>query len=165
MCIRDSFYGVNYELRRQGAFVKGNPAYLTNHRRPLVSILVRTFEGRSFLLEQAIATVFNQSYPLIELIVSEDGGDTQKNIVETMAKQAPPGTTVQFIASPKSGRATAGNAALGAASGDYFIFLDDDDLLYADHVETLVQSLLENSSCCVAYSLGCLLYTSPSPRD
>jgi len=39
------------------------------------------------------------------------------------------------------GRAAAANAGLTAAKGLYLNFLDDDDLLYPDHIETLVRRL------------------------
>ena len=38
------------------------------------------------------------------------------------------------------------------AHGKYLNFLDDDDLLFADHVETLVQALLKNPQYKLAYS-------------
>ena len=42
----------------------------------------------------------------------------------------------------KVGRSKAGNIAMKLAHGKYLNFLDDDDLLYADHVEVLVSALL-----------------------
>ena len=44
----------------------------------------------------------------------------------------------------KQGRCKVGNLGMELAHGKYLNFLDDDDLLFADHVETLVQALLKN---------------------
>ena len=49
------------------------------------------------------------------------------------------------------GRCKAGNKALELASGKYLNFLDDDDLFYPDHVETLVGEL-ENANEKIAYT-------------
>ena len=54
----------------------------------------------------------------------------------------------------KVGRCVVGNTALSLATGEYFNFLDDDDLFYADHVETLVKHLVKNKEYNVAYSLA-----------
>ncbi|MCF6172629.1 MAG: glycosyltransferase, partial [Campylobacteraceae bacterium] len=45
------------------------------------------------------------------------------------------------------------------ASGDYLMFLDDDDLLYSDHIEVLVNALEENKDYVAAYSLAWLIET------
>lgn len=148
------FRGFDYELRRTGAFVEARPLTTSERQAPPVSVLIRTYEGRGFLLEQAIRTVFNQTYPAIELIVSEDGGETQRALVEDMTHNAPEGISVRYLTNPKQGRSATGNAALAAATAPYFLFLDDDDLLYSDHVETLMRALHEHPECAVAYALG-----------
>jgi hypothetical protein len=43
------------------------------------------------------------------------------------------------------GRARAGNLALAEATGEWLNFLDDDDLLFADHVEVLMETVLGQS--------------------
>ena len=42
------------------------------------------------------------------------------------------------------GRARAGNLALAAAKGQWLNFLDDDDVLFADHVEVLVDAAMKS---------------------
>ena len=59
---------------------------------------------------------------------------------------------VTYIDHEKSeGRAAAANSGLKAARGVYLNFLDDDDIFYPDHVETLV-TRLQTSERKVAYS-------------
>lgn len=55
-------------------------------------------------LRQAMRSVFNQTYPRIEFIVVEDGGATQKELVESLSKLAPPGVQVRFLAQEKVDR-------------------------------------------------------------
>jgi GT2 family glycosyltransferase len=122
---------------------------------PLVSIITRTYEapGRHQLLAQAGRSVANQTYRDIEWIVVQDGGESQREVADAVGASAP-WMTVRFVAGRRRGRSFAGNAGMEAASGDYCLFLDDDDLLYADHVETLVAALKRRTEACAAYALS-----------
>ncbi|MBK7953302.1 MAG: glycosyltransferase [Candidatus Accumulibacter sp.] len=119
---------------------------------PLVSIITRTCSGRSLYLRQAILSVAHQTYPRIEHIIVEDGGESQRTMAETMSSVTH--RDIVFIGLTKVGPSTAGNAGLSAANGRWCLFLDDDDLLFADHVELLVDALLRNPSAAAAYSLA-----------
>ena len=147
------FYADDYELIREGAFfeVKDISAY---EPLPVISIIVRTYAGRKMFLKQALQSILNQTYPAIELIVSEDGGSTQQTLVEQIGKLCRPGMTVHFVANNKVGRCATGNAGLACATGEYIQFLDDDDLLFADHVEVLARTLLDDNTLDGAYSLA-----------
>lgn len=147
------FRRFDYELVREGAFHEVT-APLAVDDAPLVSVIIRTYRGRGGLLQQAIQSVFNQCYPRVELLVVEDGGDTQEHLVGAMSRQAPHGYELRFIACDKLGRSGTGNIALAAARGEYLMFLDDDDLLFADHVDTLVAVLRRDESLAAAYALA-----------
>jgi len=61
---------------------------------------------------------------------------------------------VRYRATGESvGRARAGNLALAEAKGEWLNFLDDDDLIFADHVEVLVETVLRHGTA-GAYSLA-----------
>lgn len=154
------FYGLDYDYHREGAFYEVKP--VTSMHAPLVSIITRTYQGRGELLRQAIQSVCNQTYQNVQLIVVEDGGEYQREVVEEMAGLAPEHLQIEFIANPKLGRSSAGNAGLAAAKGEWLMFLDDDDLLFADHVETLVATVLADQSLSAAYSLAVEVYTDIS---
>ena len=128
------FSGWNYEIRRDGAFVpqrsqRESPRIQT----PLVTILIRTVD-RGAWLEQALTTVANQTWRNIEAVVIEDGPARSEAVVERFRNRL----NVRYHATgTKVGRARAGNIALAEARGEWLNFLDDDDLLFADHVEVL----------------------------
>ncbi len=147
------FRGYDYELIRDGAFWSAEPAS-PSQVVPQVTVIMRTYQGRGMFLKQAMQSVFNQTYPNIELLVAEDGGNAQQRLVESVSMSAPSTVSVRFLANEKIGRSGVGNAAMAIASGQYFMFLDDDDLLFSDHVETLMQCLTSNSSLDAAYSLA-----------
>jgi glycosyltransferase involved in cell wall biosynthesis len=113
------------------ASVAGRP------RLPKVSILVRT-TGRVPLLRQALASVAAQRYRRIEVVLVEDGPATLQPLVDEFA-------ALHIVYAPldrRRGRSAAGNEALRLATGDYCLFLDDDDGLYPDHVLHLVDAVL-----------------------
>lgn len=138
------FRGWNYELRRDGAFhvfkskrAIGHDATPAADSSPaLVSILIRT-RDRPAWLRQALNSVVAQTYRPLEVIVVEDGPPDSQAIVEEFAGRL----EVRYQSTgDKGGRAQAGNRALQLATGQYINFLDDDDLLFADHVEVLVDA-------------------------
>ncbi len=133
------FRGWDYEMVRPGAFY----AYQSQTRdpeRPLVSVLVRTVAGRAGKLAEAVASVARQTYQPIELVIVEDGSESAAAFAQEMAASRRY-AAVRYKALPKMGRCRAGNAALGLAEGQLLCLLDDDDLLYADHVEVLVDAI------------------------
>lgn len=145
--------GYDYEMIRDGAFWPIQELH-TQEQLPRVTVITRTYQGRGALLTQAILSVFNQTYAHIELIVVEDGGDTQKALVERMAAIAPEHIQIHFLANPKLGRSAAGNRALSQATGQFMMFLDDDDLLFADHLEILSNPMLKDESLAACYALA-----------
>ncbi len=149
------FRGMDYEIVRDGAFVA---ATAIPDCPPLVSIVIRTYRGRAPILRQAIASALQQTYPAIEVVVVEDGGDEMRAIVEAFA--SPPGRSIVYRSLPKLGRSAAGNEGLRTARGEYVNFLDDDDLLYLDHVETLIAALRTDTQAVAAYALAWQIATS-----
>ena len=117
---------------------------------PLVSIIVRTCQ-RAEVLREALISIRNQTYSNIEVIVVEDGeASAEKMIVEEFSD-----LNIRYYSTgKKAGRSEAGNLALSKAAGEYINFLDDDDIFFADHVETLVQALAQNRKYLAAYAFG-----------
>jgi GT2 family glycosyltransferase len=132
------FFGWDYSPRRIGDFYESVSCDGFT-RRPKVSILVRTI-GRLPLLRRALATIANQTYAPIEVVVVEDGSARARDI----AAEFPTLEIVYVPLERNVGRSAAGNVALARATGDYCNFLDEDDELYADHVEQLVGALLRS---------------------
>jgi glycosyltransferase involved in cell wall biosynthesis len=125
-------------------------------RAPLVTVITRTYPGdtgarRLEFLKQAGATVLNQTWRPLEWIVVEDGaiGNPHADAAGASATarycaelaELYGDVRVRYLPAPRKGRSHAGNLGLEAASGEWICFLDDDDLLYADHLETLIGAL------------------------
>ncbi len=136
---RPQFNGWGYETRRDGAFHafasrRGHP----DAPRPKVSILIRTVNRQAWLRE-ALASCANQTWDNFEVVVVEDGQPASQALVDSFRDRL----AIRYEATgEKVGRARAGNLALSLASGEWLNFLDDDDVLFADHVEVLLGAAL-----------------------
>jgi len=101
---------------------------------PLVSIIVRTTD-RPALLAHALRSIAHQTYPHLEIVLVNDGGPDVADLANTLTRGIP----LVYVRHEESrGRSSAANSGLKAAHGSYLNFLDDDDVLYPDHVETLL---------------------------
>lgn len=115
----------------------------------MVSILIRTCQ-RPDVLRTALESVRNQTYPNIQVVVVEDGENTAEKLLETEFSDL---NYVFEATGNKVGRCVSGNRAMELASGKYFNFLDDDDALFPEHVECLINALREGEEL-AAYSLA-----------
>ena len=125
---------------------------------PLVSLIIRT-KDRPDLLANAVKSVSQQTYTNIELVVVNDGGEDVEDVIKTLSEDIP----VIYIAHENNmGRAAAANTGLKASNGDCINFLDDDDILYPQHIETLVTWIsLKRGN--VAYSSVLSVYFDKPP--
>ncbi len=159
------FYLWDYEYRRTGAFYQLPEIDWKEHQQPLVSIVVRTYKGRLGWLMEAVASIIHQTWPRIELLVIEDGSRDAEAYVAELASSGQL-ELVCYASIQKAGRCVAGNHGLAHARGSYIGFLDDDDLLLADHVEILVTELECHPGDDLAYAIGIAagtLVTSSEP--
>lgn len=147
-----SFRGFDFELSRVGAAYKVQSHSCSQAQ---ISIITRTYNSprRADLLMQAGMSVGNQNYKNIQWVVVQDGGSEMEEVISKI-REIYPHLTITFICNPKQGRSAAGNRGLSEATGKYCMFLDDDDLLYADHCELLVNKLEADSSLVGAYALA-----------
>ena len=136
---RPRFAGWGYETRRDGAF---HPFASRRERpdepRPKVSILIRTV-NRPAWLREALASCAHQTWENLEVVVVEDGEPASRPVVDEFRGRL----DLRYEATgERAGRARAGNRALALATGEWLNFLDDDDVLFADHVEVLAGAAL-----------------------
>ncbi|GAG26148.1 unnamed protein product, partial [marine sediment metagenome] len=109
---------------------------------PVVSVLIPTF-NRPRYLSEALASALHQSYSNLQVIVVNDGGQDVSSIVNSFSDPR-----IIFINRKENrGKAFSLNEALARAEGEYIAYLDDDDLYYPNHIETLVD-VLENKTDC-----------------
>lgn len=118
-------------------------------RKPLVSIVIRTCQ-RPQILERALNSVQRQIYENIQVVVVEDGENTSEELIKKKYSKL----NCKYVSTGKRvGRAKVGNIGLEMSDGEYINFLDDDDILLENHVEILIERILESKSQ-VVYSIA-----------
>ena len=109
----------------------------------LISVIVPAYNAAQWI-EECCDSVWNQTYPNVELIVVDDGsGDTTLSILENLALNR---KNMQVIHTENGGVCRARNTGLNAARGEYIAFLDADDLLMPDALSFLYNCLQESNS-------------------
>lgn len=116
-------------------------------QRPMVSIIVPTY-NRPQMLNRALKSILNQTYKDFEVFVVNDGGENVENIVTSLNKE---GKITYIRHGTNRGLATSRNTGIKLARGKYISYLDDDDIFYPSHLETLV-NFLELTNYQVAYT-------------
>ena len=108
-----------------------------------VSIIVPVY-GVEKYIEECVESLLVQSYPNLEIILIDDGGkDRSPQICDRYASQD---TRIRVIHKPNGGAASARNAGLDAATGEYICFVDGDDLVAPDYVLHLLRTATENEA-------------------
>ncbi len=106
---------------------------------PLISIVMPTC-NRPQLLAEAIESVIKQTYRNWELIIVNEGDIDVTDIVEQYDQRR----NIRYIRHRRSfGSSSARNTALRGASGEIVCYLDDDDVMYPDHLEIIVKNMRE----------------------
>jgi glycosyltransferase involved in cell wall biosynthesis len=113
---------------------------------PRVSVVIPTFNCARFL-DSAIRTVLAQTYKDFEVIVVDDGStdETRDVVVQYRAK-------VHYLYQINRGLSSARNLGLSAASGEFFAYLDADDMWYPDKLERQVTFLDAHKECGLVHS-------------
>ncbi|NLA39741.1 MAG: glycosyltransferase [Methanomicrobiales archaeon] len=116
--------------------------YNSYNSNSLVSVILRTV-NRPALLMQSLTSLANQSFKQFEVILVNDGGEDVQNIVDVFSPYFP----IRYVFHQESkGRTPALNAGVKNANAEWVAFLDDDDIVYPWHLETLVQAIDKHSN-------------------
>jgi glycosyltransferase involved in cell wall biosynthesis len=95
----------------------------------LTSCIVPVYNGEKYLAE-AIESILKQSYRPLEIIIADDGStDGTASIAARYGKQ------VRYMRQANAGTAAARNLGMGAAEGEFFAFLDADDVWPSDKLD------------------------------
>lgn len=114
---------------------------------PLISIIIPVYNAAKFL-DQTIISCLKQDYPRLEIVLINDGStDDSKIICEKYQKAsaAMSSVSILFFNRPHQGVSATRNFGLDHFSGEYFCFLDADDLLAENFISTLYTLSRENN--------------------
>ena len=106
----------------------------------LVSVLMGTW-NRGDGIRESIRSVLDQTYPRYELLVVNDGGPEE---VEGIVRSFRSPKIRYFRMQSNRGHASVLNEGARRASGRYIAYLDDDDVYYPDHLESLHNAIVSS---------------------
>jgi glycosyltransferase involved in cell wall biosynthesis len=109
-----------------------------------VSVVIPCFNYGRFL-GAAIESVLAQAYPEIEVTVVDDGSTDETRSVAAAYE------SVHYVWQPNRGLSDARNHGVALATGEFMLFLDADDQLSPDAIETLVRELDACPECAFVY--------------
>ena len=115
------------------------------HKEPLVSVVVRSMDRES--LYEALDSISAQTWPFIEILVVNAKG-AHRDLPSTWG----PHPLKVLSKDHPLPRSEAANLGLKAAQGTYASFLDDDDLLFEDHLQSLISKLEKTPDIRAIYS-------------
>lgn len=102
----------------------------------LVSVIIPVYKVEPYL-RQCIESVLAQTHSGLEVILIDDGSpDRSGEICEEYAARDP---RIRVIHQENGGLSAARNAGLDAAKGNYITFIDSDDFVAENYVETLLR--------------------------
>lgn len=110
--------------------------YSQVNRTPLVSIVIPCYnQGR--YLSKAIESVHKQTYNNYEIIVVDDGSEDDTKSVASGY------TNVSYVYQKNQGLAAARNTGIDISKGSLLVFLDSDDWLIPEALETNIEYILQ----------------------
>ena len=101
---------------------------------PLVSILMPVFNAEPYLAA-AVDSIWQQSYPHIEIVAVDDGStDGSGSLLDRLRQRSP--LPLRIIEQVNSGPSAALDRALNQARGEWICWLAADDFYHPDFVAT-----------------------------
>ncbi len=114
---------------------------MSDEARPLVSVIVPIYNTQEFL-PRCLDSILNQSYVNMEMILVNDGStDDSVSVCESYAEKD---VRVQVISQSNQGIIAAKKAGIRICQGTYVMFVDSDDWIEPELMETMVQKMQES---------------------
>ena len=116
---------------------------------PLVSVCIPSYNAEKYI-GITINSLLQQTYTNIEIIVVDDGStDNTKSILENFKDKR-----FKYFTGPNKGASAARNKAFLLSSGAFIKFMDADDLVNQQCIETQLMKLKERPDCIASAKWG-----------
>ncbi len=110
---------------------------------PCISVIVPVYKVEKYL-RRCVDSILSQSFTDFELLLTDDG--SPDNCPAICDNYAAKDSRVRVIHKENGGLSSARNAALNICEGKYICFVDSDDYITPDALETLYAALTETDS-------------------
>ena len=128
-----------------------------------VSIVIPVFNTDASFLEEAVASALAQTHPDIELVIVDDGStreETLNLLAELRTKE-----NIRVLHQANQGPSVARNTGIAAATGDYILPLDADDLIEPSYVKQAYDLLEQNPRIGIVYCLADFIGAQTGPWE
>lgn len=110
---------------------------------PKVSIIIIIYKVEKYL-DECLKSIVSQTYDNIEIICVVGKGD---EACETICRRyAEEDSRIKLIIDEPKGTAVARNQGLDAVTGEYIAFVDGDDKVDSDMIETMITAAVQNDA-------------------
>ena len=107
----------------------------------MISVIVPVYNVEKYL-QECLDSIQNQTYSDIEVILVNDGStDKSKEICGKYCKQD---NRFQLLNQENQGLSAARNSGVAASTGEFIAFVDSDDIILPNYLETLMHYMLED---------------------
>ena len=108
--------------------------------KPAISVIIPVYNAQDGI-KRCVDSLLNQSFKNFEIILLNDGSkDNSLNILKEYELKY---SFVRVIDKQNEGVAVTRNKGILLAEGDYTMFMDNDDFVDSDYIETLYQAIHE----------------------
>ena len=102
---------------------------------PIVSIIVPVFNSEKYI-EKCLKSLLAQTYKDLEILVIDDGSkDNSSDVVRQLQLDD---QRIKLICQENQGVSSARNKGIEMSKGQYIVFVDSDDYVESNYVETLL---------------------------
>lgn len=109
----------------------------------LISVIVPVYNVKNYL-KKCVDSILSQTYSVLQVILVDDGStDGSGELCDLLAKCD---KRIQVVHKSNGGLSDARNAGIEIAEGKYFSFIDSDDYIEPDMVESLYK-LAKSTDC------------------
>lgn len=120
-------------------------ACLAMSDRPEVGVALPVYNGGLYLAD-ALKSVLDQTYPVHDVVVVDDGSDDDSR--DVVLRMGPP---VRLVSQQHEGVGVARSRAVRLVKGEYVLLMDADDLLTHRSLECRMEVMLSDSGVDIVY--------------
>lgn len=113
------------------------------HEDILVSVIVPVYKVPAFI-GKCVESLLDQTHKNLQIILVDDGSPDECGVLCDGYAQRD--SRVQVIHKENGGLSDARNAGIEQAAGDYLAFVDGDDFVSEDYIETLLNACITNQT-------------------